>query len=299
MKVQAILAREPVRVILIVKLFVVILCCLFLAVYTSGQVVLKNDRDLDRIDVVEHLGEKIPTELSFTDDKGEQVTLAKYFKPGRPVVMVLGYYECPMLCNLVMNGLTEGVKNLPYLASEKYQVVMVGIDSGETYDLAAAKKANYLKTMGEKAIPEGWAFLVGDELQSKTLADALGFTYFYDEKQDQYAHPAVVFLLTDEAIISRYLYGIEFTTKDLKLGLLEASEGKIGTTVDRILLYCFHYDPKAGGYVLFAQNLMRIAGVVTAVGMAIALGLYWMRERRIKQRMQLANRNNHSTGING
>ncbi|RME25693.1 MAG: SCO family protein, partial [Candidatus Zixiibacteriota bacterium] len=193
--------------------------------------------DLAKIDIVEHLGDTIPMDLSFTSDEGQPVTLNDYFNKGKPVIVVLGYYQCPMLCNLVFNGLSEGVKGLGWTPGDRFEMVMVSINPRETAQLAAAKKANYVKQLGNPDAAKGWHFLVGDSVMSARLADAIGFKYFYDAENKQYAHPAAAYVLTEKGVISRYLYGIQFSPRDLKLSLLEASDGKIGSTADRLILY--------------------------------------------------------------
>ncbi len=180
---------------------------------------------------------------------------------------------------MVFNGLSAGVAQLKWQPGDKFTMVTVSIDPKEEYQLAAAKQENYsgeLATSDQKAL---WHFLVGDSSQSATLAGELGFKYFYDAQQDEYAHPAVAFILTEEGVISRYLYGIDFKPQDLKLALLEASNGKIGTTIDRLLLYCFHYDPEAGAYTVFAGNVMRIGGGIAGLILFIFLGTLFAKER--------------------
>ena len=251
------------------------------ALVAEAQVVDEQPAgELSQIDVVERLGDTIPLDLSFTADDGSTVRLDEYFHRGKPVVLVLGYYECPMLCNLVYNGLTETIKGLSWVPGDRYELVMVSINPDEPPELAAAKKSMYVAHLGKPEAAQGWHFLVGTEEASRTLADAVGFKYFYDEERRQYAHPAVVFVLTEDGVISRYLYGIEFPVRDFKLALLEAGEGKIGNTVDRLILYCFQYDPEAKGYVIFAGNVMRLGGVVTVIFLVLLLGGLWRRERR-------------------
>jgi len=252
----------------------------WLAAAASAQVVLENTGALGKIDVEEHLGDTIPLDLSFTDETGAPVKLGDFFHEGRPVVLVLGYYECPMLCNLVFNGLVDGVRQLDWRPGEQFRVVTVSIDPSETPQLAQAKKTNYLAALGEGITDSAWKFMVGKDDQIKALADAVGFKYFHDAARDEYAHPAVVFLLTQDGVVSRYLYGIEFNRSDLKLGLLEASEGKLGTTIDRLILYCFHYDPDEESYVVAAGNVMKLGGGVTLLGLGTLLALLWLSDRR-------------------
>lgn len=253
---------------------------LFGAGTVSGQILEESPVEMEGIDIVEHLGDTAPLDLVFANEQGDSVQLGSYFRQGKPVLLSLVYYECPMLCTFVLNGLVDGVKQLEWQPGEEYQMVSVSIDPRETPELAGQKKHRYLKSLGKENMAEdGWAFLVGDDSQIRQLADALGFQYKYIEERDEYAHPAAVFLLTDSGAISRYLYGIEYKVNDLKLGLLEASEGKIGTTLDRLILYCFHYDPSAKSYVVFAKNVMKVGGAITLIVLVLFLAVLWARER--------------------
>ncbi|HEX2896700.1 MAG TPA: SCO family protein, partial [candidate division Zixibacteria bacterium] len=234
--------------------------------------------ELLSIDIVENLGDKLPLDLQFTDDQGRAVSLSEYFGQDKPVLLSLGYYECPMLCNLVFNGISSGIKELGWVPGENYEVVSVSIDPTENSELAAAKKANYIKALELPGAENGWHFLVGDKSQSEALAKAVGFKYYYVEERDEYAHPAAVYLISPDGTISRYLYGIQYTGRNLKLGLVEASEGKVGSTIDRIILYCFHYDPEAKSYVLFAQNIMKLGGAATVALMSLFIGTLWVKD---------------------
>lgn len=257
---------------------------MLLAVNIQSQVIKENDPDLNKIDVIEHSGEFIPFDLSFIDDRGDSVTLGDYFNNGKPVIMILGYYQCPMLCNLVFNGLVKTARELKWSPGEEYQIVTVSINPNESWEMARDKKQNYLAALDKPSADSGWSFLVGSEDQSKKLADALGFQYFYVEDQDQYAHPAVVFLLTEKGKISRYLYGIEHNQMDLKFAIQEASEGKVGNTFEKLILYCFHYDPDAKGYVVIAGNIMKLGGLFTMIILAIAVTTMLRRERFKKKK---------------
>lgn len=245
-----------------------------------SQTIRDDDPALRGIDVVEHPGDSIPRDIILTNDAGETVTLGDYFDGDRPALLVLAYYTCPMLCNLILNGLTAGAGQLSILPGKDYRILVVSIDPTETFDLAAAKKQNYLGQFGRPETAAGWTFFVAAEDQSRRLADAIGFKYYYDEDLKQYAHAALVTVVTGSGVISRYLYGIEFKSRDLKFALMEASEGAIGSTFDRILLYCYHYDPDAGGYTVLAANVMKLGGAVTLFLLAGLLGFFWIREIR-------------------
>ncbi len=260
---------------------VVVAANLAFALRVPAQLIKGDAPELQRIDIKENLGEKIPLDLSFVDENGAPVTLAEYMQNGKPVVLTLAYYECPMLCTFVLNGISKAVTELGWSPGDRYEMLTVSIDPAETAALASAKKSVYLERLGETGAgpSANWSFWTGEQEQIKKLADAVGFQYFYDKKKGEYAHPAVVFVLTGEGVISRYLYGIEYPSKNLRLALLEASEGKIGTIVDRVLLYCYHYDPVGKKYTLFAMNIMRLGSGLAALGLAMFVGLLWLKER--------------------
>ncbi len=245
-----------------------------------GQAIKNDDPLLKKIDVIEHLGDTIPTNLMFYDESGNQLSLKSILVPDKPTIMTLAYYECPMLCTFVLNGLGDGLLQLPFKSGSDFNLVTVSIDPRETPAMAASKKTTYEKEY--KQID--WSFLVGDSIEIKSLADALGFQYYYDQNLDEFAHPAAVYILTPDGVISRYLYGLHFWTQDIKLGLLEASKGRIGSTIDKIILYCYHYDPEAGSYVLFAANVMRLGGLITVLLMGVFFGILWTREKQLKKR---------------
>ncbi len=263
-------------------IFILLVC----AFTQSGiaQTIQEDPEQLRGIDVIEHLNDTIPLDLTFTDDKGEQVQLSQYFNRDKPVVLILGYYTCPMLCNLVFNGVSDAVKEMDWKPGEEFTILTVSIDPSETEVVASAKKKNYINYIGKSGIADGWIFMTGEESQSKALADAVGFQYYYDEKEEQYAHAAVIMILTESGKISRYFYGIKFDPRDLKFALMDASEGKVGSAVDKVLLYCFHYDPEAGGYTVVASNVMKLGGVFTLLILGILMGALWIKERRKKSK---------------
>ncbi len=242
--------------------------------------------ELSGIDVIEHLGEYVPEDIKIVNEAGDTVTLGSMLHQEKPIILTLGYFECPMLCNLVFNGLSRSVAQLKWNAATEFDMLTVSINPKETPELALAKKNNYLKEFEENAQkpfdPAGWTFAVAEVDQSQALADAVGFGYRYDSSTQTYAHPAVTIILTPEGMVSRYLYGIDHTRQNLRLALLEASAGKYGTTVDKLILYCFHYDPDSKGYVLFATNVMKLGGVMMVLAFAFFFGVMWVR-RRSKQ----------------
>ena len=234
--------------------------------------------ELQGIEIEDRLGMALPRDIALRDQTGRAVTIGDYLDGKRPVVLVLAYYECPMLCTLVITGALEEMKKLKWTAGDEYRVVVVSFDPRDTPESAAKKRTNYLDAYRRPVAEKGFDFLVGDEAQVKTLAAAAGFNYRWDEGTKQFAHAAGSFVYTPDGRLSRTLYGITYA--GLKLALLEASEGKIGTVVDRVLLFCFHYDPLARGYVLATTRLVRASGVLTLAVLALWLLRFWRRERR-------------------
>jgi protein SCO1/2 len=233
------------------------------------------------VDVDEHPGNLLEKDLQFTDHTGKAVRLGDYFDGKRPVLLTMNYFRCPVLCNVQLNELTESLRQFDWTAGdENFRIVTVSIDPREQTELAATKRANHLQALGRGSAVD-WAFLTGDALNIRLLAAQLGIQYAYDPEQDQYAHPAVIVFASPEGKIARYVYGLSYASNDLKFGLIEASEGRVGTTLDRIILSCFHYDATLGRYGPFAFGLMRVAGALTVLLIGTALLIYWRRERRI------------------
>ncbi len=238
---------------------------------------------LEEVGITEHLDAKLPMDLEFRDEDGISVTLGSFFDGERPVILTLNYYRCPMLCGLMLNGLVDGLEQLEWTPGQEFEIVTVSINPLETPALAKEKKQNYIKRYGRPSAMAGWHFLTGREPEIDRLAETVGFRFVYDPVEKQYAHAAAIFVCTPDGRVARYLYGIEYPSKRLKLGLLEASEGKIGSTLDQLILYCYHYDPSNRRYSPVAMNIMRVGGGATASILAIALGLFWFREWRQKK----------------
>lgn len=235
---------------------------------------------LERVGVVEKLDAALPLQLAFKDDRGRDVSLGSYFRPGRPVVLTLNYYRCPMLCTLELNGLVEAMKGLAWSPGGEFDVVTVSFDPRETVALARAKKLGYLLSLGRPEAEAGWHFLTGSAASIDALTSAVGFTTEYDKATDQYGHAAVIFVATPDGRVSRYLYGVRFEPDTLKLALLEASKGAIGSTWDRFILYCYHYDANQGRYSMAAMSLVRAGGLLTVLVLGSVIGTLWLRERK-------------------
>ena len=231
------------------------------------------------LDVEEKVNRSVDLNLSFLAEDGSEKKLGEYFRKGRPVVVNLVYYACPTLCNLVLNGQAQTLKELPWTPGSEYEVVTISIDPRETPEIASRKKAAYMESFKRPA--PGWHFLADTKGHSKMLADQLGFKYRFDEGRNQFVHPAAIMILTPEGKVARYLYGTRFKAFDLRMGVTEASEGKGRFSVERALLkLCYQYDPNARSYVVIAQNLMRGAAGMTVMVLGVALWRFWSWEKQ-------------------
>ncbi len=229
------------------------------------------------------LGAYIPLDLTFYDEEGRPVALQTFFDGRRPVLLTLVYHDCPMLCNLVLDGLTKTLRQMSWTPGEQFEVLAISFDHRETPALVRRRKAHYLEMLGKPAAAAGWHFLTGDSTTIRALTDAVGFSFRWVPEKQQFAHPAALIFLSGDGKISRYLYGLEHDPGDVRKALVEASEGKVGTVLDQVLLYCFQYDPNENSYVANAFNIMRLGGAVTMVVLGITLFLFWRRERRRQQ----------------
>ena len=251
--------------------------------------------ELEDVGVSEHLGSTVDLNLPFTSGQDGTVhPLHDFLDPKKPTIVNLVYFGCPMLCTMVLNGVADGMKGLDWTIGKEFNVLTVSIDPKETTEDARAKKASYIDSYllgrtsaqtpeAKESVQRGWQFFTGTEANVKTLAMQLGFGFKYDKLQKQFAHPAVTFLLTPSGMISRYLYGITYRPRDLRLGLLEASQGKIGNVFDRILMFCFHYDPSARGYTMTVVNLMKAGAAGTVALLGGYLLIFWTRQRKGKK----------------
>lgn len=217
---------------------------------------------LKDVGIDQKLNDAIPLDLAFRDEHGRPVELGQFFG-SKPVVLTLVYYNCPMLCTQVLNGLDRSLEQIPMEIGKDFNVVTVSIDPTDRPVLADAKQALYAGMYGRPGAQYGWHFLTGDEPQIKRLADAVGFRYAYDPDSKQYAHASVVMVLTPEGRLSRYFYGVTYPARDMRLGLVEASQGKIGSPVDQVLLFCYHYDPHTGKYGLLISRMIQLGGLLT------------------------------------
>lgn len=248
--------------------------------------------DLTReITIEQKLNEQVPLDLTFRDETGREVQLKEYF--GRkPVLLTLVYYECPSLCGLVLQGLLKSLRVINYTPGDQFEIVTVSINPKETPDLAAAKKQNFLKEYGRLDAAKGWHFLTGEEPQIRKLADSVGFRYVYDPKSGQYAHAAGIMLVTPSGKVARYFYGIEYSPRDLRLGIMDASQGKVGSPVEKIILFCYQYDPSTGKYSLAIIRLVQLASVLTA----LMLGGFITKNLYLEKRTHAARKQKEAKG---
>ncbi len=236
--------------------------------------------ELIGVGVVEHLGEALPRDATFTDADGSSVRLGDLFDGKRPIVLIFAYHTCPMLCSLVLDATVNALAAIPWTVGNQFDLVSISIDPHDTRETASRKRdellGRYPRAEGRST---GWHFLVGDEANIRKVTEAVGFQFRYDARQKQFAHPAAIYIVSPAARIARYLYGIQFAPNDVRLGLLEAAESRTITTTERLLLFCYHYDPQDKRYALAALNLMRLGGIVTAIGLGGFIIIMRRRER--------------------
>jgi protein SCO1/2 len=235
---------------------------------------------LQNVGIEQHLNAPVPPDLTFLDDTGKTVTLGDYF--GRkPVILNLVYYNCTMLCGEALAGLAGAMRLVKFDVGNQFDVVTVSFDPRETPEMAAAKKIDYVKRYGRANAAAGWHFLTGKPNSIDALTKAVGFQYQYDDKSNQYAHATAIMVLTPQGRISRYFYGVDFPPKDLRMGLVEASQGKIGNAVDAVLLYCYHYDPETGKYGAMVSNILRLAAAATILLIGGLIIVLWRLDRSV------------------
>jgi protein SCO1/2 len=251
-----------------------------LSVPAPGKAATEKIPVLKEIGIDQKLNGPLPLDAEFQDETGTVVKLRQYFGE-RPVVLALVYYSCPMLCTQVLNGLAGSLQGMSYSVGKEYDVVVVSFDPGETPAMAAERKQHFLRRWMIRDAREGSIhFLTGREDSIKALTGAVGFRYTWDAETSQFAHPAAITVATTDGRISRYLYGVEFAPKDLKLAIVEASEGKIGSLVEKAMLFCYHYDPESGTYGFAIMNVVRGAGALTVLIIVTAIVVSLRRERR-------------------
>ena len=237
------------------------------------------------VNIEQRLNQQVPLDLVFRDEFGRSLPLSTYFSGNKPVLLALVYYNCPMLCTLILNGVESSLKAVSLDPGRDFEVVAVSFDPRDTPEIAMRKKANYLQRYRRPDTANGWHFLTGSESSIKALTEAVGYQYKFDPTTGQFAHASAIMILTPQGKLSRYFYGVEYAPRDVRLGLVEASQNKIGTPVDQVLLFCYHYDPGSGKYGAIAMNMVRLGGaafvLICGAFLFVAWRHDWHKDRRI------------------
>lgn len=251
--------------------------------YDPGQTSSNGiPKTLRTVGIDQNLNAQVPLDARFKDSSGKEVRLGEYFGKEKPVVLALVYYECPMLCSEVLNGLTGSLKGISFDAGKEFDVVAISFDTRENQkpDLARNKKESYVERYNRPDTKDGWHFLTGEQSEIDKVTKAVGFNYTFDEATNQFAHAGGIMVLTPEGKVSRYLYGIDYSPKDLKFSIMESSENRIGNPAEQLYLYCFHYDPSSGKYGFAILNFMRLMAVATLLGIGTMLFVFWRRSKK-------------------
>lgn len=239
---------------------------------TSGNLPSADPSVFDIVRFEQRMGAQVPLDAVFRDHAGHQVELRTFFGK-RPVILNLVYYQCPMLCTVSMNGMVRGLRPLSLSPGEDFEIVTISFDPMETPKLAAAKRRTYLKQYGRTTATKGWHFLTGDQKAIDQVCEAVGFHYYFDKRTQQFAHPGGLVVLTPDGRVARYLFDVEYAPRDLRLSLVEASNGRIGSAADQLLLMCYGYDPAAGKYAFIVMNAIRVGGLLTIAALASFVGV--------------------------
>jgi len=260
-------------------LTIAVLASMLVPSMASAQVAVMP-KELEHVGVSEHLDGALPLDTHFKDQEGRSVTFGDYTNSKKPHLLVFAYHSCPVLCSMVLKATTKGLKGIPWTIGNEFDVIVVSIDPNDTIEATNRRRQMMIADYGKPEATSGLHFLTGDRANIDRLAAAAGVQFEYDAEQKQYGHPAVVMLLKPGGQLARYLYGLEFPPNDFRVGLLEASEGRSISTIEQLILYCYHYDPKGGRYVLVAWRVMRIGGGACGAVLLSGLALLWSRERR-------------------
>lgn len=273
-------SSTPVMNMFLIKQWTLMLVVCFTVLVSSGDVhaTAADEAIANSAGVDEHLGDKVDLSLKVQNHFGDHISVGDYFKDGKPAVFTLNYYSCASLCSVQLNAVLNGLKDMDWIPGAEFNMLTLSIDPEETSSLAAQKRGTYLEELGKEG--SSWEFMVAKQSVITDIANQVGYRYTYDEQSKQFAHPAVIMILSPDGTISRYLYGVSYSARDLKFALIEASEGKIGTTVEKVMLSCFSYDNSTGRYTASAFGLMRLSGVVTMFFLGAMVTFFWRRERR-------------------
>lgn len=234
--------------------------------------------ELRNVGITEKLGDRIPGDITFINEQGEEVRFDEFLSRGKPLLITPIYYECPMLCNLILNGVTYGFQELAWQVGRDFEVLTFSIDPDESYELARDNKESYLRLLGKPEVASGWHFLTADQQNIDRMTDALGYGFEWSDEAQEFLHGSSIMFVSPDGMITRYLYGIEYTELNLRNALYDAADGKIGSTMDRIMLFCYTFDPDSRSYVPNALNIMKLGGLLTLTFLGIFLGLLWFRK---------------------
>jgi len=248
-----------------------------------GQRAADVPEELNEVGITQQVDAQLPLDTEFVDEDGRPVRLGDFFGE-RPVILTLNYYTCPMLCTLQLNGLVETIKQLDWVPGDEFEIVTVSFDPVDTPRIAKTKKQNYVNEYGRAEAARGWHFLTGKKASIKRLTEAVGFAYKWNEAQKQWAHSAALILCTPKGRVSRYIGGVMYDSKTLRLSLVEASEGKVGSLWDSAFLWCYHYDATDGRYNVMVTGIMRVGGVGTLLVLGVVLLVFWRREARRRKK---------------
>jgi protein SCO1/2 len=247
----------------------------------SGQMTKEEyAKMIEEVGIEEKLGEMVPMDIILTGEDGVERPLSYYFEKGRPVLLNLIYFNCPSLCNLILNGVTDAMKDLRWVPGKEFEVLTVSIAHDEGHELAAMKKRSYVNALGKPEAADGWHFLTGTEEAIQQLTDAVGYRFMWSDEANEYLHGSAIMFISADGKISRYLYGVQFAELDIRNALFDAANGRVGNTLERIALFCFTYDPDSRSYVPYAMNIMKVGGAVVLITLGVFLGIFWIKERR-------------------
>jgi protein SCO1/2 len=247
---------------------------------TQAQRSGETKRQFEGVGVTSKLGETVPEDITFRNAEGEAVTIGQYLDGEHPVLLNMIYHDCPMLCGLMLDGITRTLSNMSWTPGNQFKVLTVSFNHRETPEIARAQKERYVKTLGKPQAADGWHFLTGSKASIDRLTDAVGFDFRWVADKGEYAHPTVAIFLSGDGTITRYIYGMEYDAGDVRKALVEASDGKVGNPVDQIALYCFQFDPNENSYTADAFNIMKLSGGLTVVILGLALYTFWRRESK-------------------
>ncbi len=264
---------------LLLGCFTAVICLAMLAPPLSAQLVREQPMEIAEVGIDERSGEQLPLQTIFTTSAGRRISLGQVFDGKRPVILTLNYTDCPMLCKLQLSGLVDSLKQVEWTAGEQFRVVSISIDPSETPQQAAVTKKNHLRAYGRGEAGEGWSFLVGAAGAVQAVTQAAGFEYRYIPQQREFSHAAVAIICTPRGVISRYLYGVQFEPETLRLSLAEAADGRIGSPLDQLILYCYRYNSETGKYAPAAWNLMRLGAATTVAVLAALIIRFWFKSQ--------------------